>query len=758
MRRKRILVAAACVCLVFGFVVWSVAPMLRSLPRSRPSTKILARDGSLLYELRKPDGGSAEPVPLARIPPSLREAVRVSEDARFFSHHGVDWIAIGREIQNRLFRRASGGASTIEMQLVKNLYFRGTPRTLVQKLREMIAATAWSIAHTKDETLERYLNTVSFGTDTVGASAAARQLFHTDVSDLTIGESALLAALIPSPSRYDPIRHRAVAFKRQARVLERMHAASDTSDVVLFAPRHPITAPHFVFRVLDELEEKLPDLRDGGYLIRTTLDPRLQRIAEEVVTRRLLRLLDKKVSNAAVVAIDPVNGDTLAYIGSAEYFDAAIHGQVDMARALRQPGSTLKPFLYFIALERGATPATVLSDVPVRFETERGESYYPHNYNNRLFGPVTIRDALGSSLNIPAVKMLQTIGAPVFFETLASFGLTFPKTPSHYGLSIVLGGGEVTLFDLTHAYGILARFGENVPSRTVLDIRDASGHIIFREIVPPARPISSNTMKMRQSAALIADILADPEARSRSFGETSLLDVGRRVAVKTGTTKDFRDNLAVGYTPDFALGVWVGNADNAPMFGVSGLTGAIPIWHDIMEKIVKSQKSITSKVIWPDTPGIVTRRICLPSGLLATERCPKQRIEKFIAGTEPTHIDDWYIFCQGTTYLQPPAEYAAWIAAAGYEEPPAFCGGVSASTSTPQILAPLDGEVFIRDAQVAPDMQRVAFIASGKTARVWVLNGTRITARDSMHLWNPEPGSYTLALEGAAGQIHFTVR
>ena len=287
MKRHAIIATAVLAGCVFGFITWSVAPLLRPLPLPRSSTKILARDGSLLYEIGKPDGGSTEPVPLARIPLSLRNAVLASEDARFFTHHGVDWIAIGRVFRDRLFRRACGGASTIEMQLVKNLLFHGTPRTPIQKLREMIAATAWSLTHTKDETLERYLNTISFGTDSIGAGAAVKRLFHKGVSDLTVGDSALLAGIIPSPVRYDPIRHRNAALKRQAHVLKRMRAEDDASSVVLFTPHHPITAPHFVFRVLDDLEEKFPDLRDGGYLVRTTLDPRLQRIAEEVVTRRL---------------------------------------------------------------------------------------------------------------------------------------------------------------------------------------------------------------------------------------------------------------------------------------------------------------------------------------------------------------------------------------------------------------------------------------------------------------------------------------
>ena len=472
-----------------------------------------------------------------------------------------------------------------------------------------------------------------------------------------------------------------------------------------------------------------------------------------------------------------------------------------MAAAKRQPGSALKPFMYFTAFMQGFSPGSVVADLPLRFTTADGKSYYPRNYSYKYFGPVTLRDALASSLNIPAVKVLNELGLPAFFGSLARFGLIFPEAPEHYGLGVVLGGGEVTLTDAVRAYGVLARYGKSVTLRDVFEVSDATGRKVFSpdavrdpsaEFIPsPSAQLGTGSVeglgrdsrlfddsaRSEQAAYLIADILSDKLARSRSFGEANLLDTGKNLAVKTGTTKDFRDNWAFGYAPDFVLGVWVGNADNSPMQGVSGITGAVPILRDIVMSRYRNRDAVR----WPVPDGIVEREICVTSGLLANGICPKTRVEKFIAGTEPAKPDDWYVrldvdvptgrlataACRGNIvtkiFLKPPAEYAAWLAAAKHESPPAFdCEGgrVAGRDAGPIIISPLDGDAFERDDLVDAEAVRVPFIAGGSASPVfrWNLNGQTIESADSVYLWNPLPGDYVLGLEGSDRQVRFSVR
>lgn len=769
-----------------AFVVWSVIPVAQGAP-VQASTKILARDGSLLYEAGSPRGLST-PVQLDAVSPAFLKMVVASEDTRFYRHHGIDWrslVRVARDVV--LYGRATGGASTIEQQVVKNLFFPGRPRTVVQKLREMAAAAYWARTHTKNETLAAYVNTVYFGNQAYGIQAAAERYFHSSAKDLSIAESAMLVGVIPAPSAADPYAHRSEANKRERKVLDRMaeigvisadeRETARASDVVVFAPRHEIAAPHFVLRVLGELEERIPDIRTGGYIVRTTLDPALQTVAEASVSRRLAKLGEQNVNDAAVVAMDPSTGEVLAYVGSASYFDDAIQGQVDMAAAKRQPGSALKPFLSFAAFLQGKTPATVVADLPVRFDTADGKAYYPRNYNHKVNGPVSLREALGSSLNIPAAKLLDDVGLESFFRILARFGLDFPEQPDHYGLGVVLGGGEVSLADATRAYAELARSARAVPFTTVLEIRDARGRVVEQASAAKQAPLFDDEGKAAQAAYLVTDILTDPKARARGFGETSLMEIGRRVAAKTGTTKDFRDNWAFGATPDFALGVWVGNADNTPMQGVSGITGAVPIWHDIMADRFERRDAAS----WPAPPGIVEREVCVTSGLLANGVCPKTRVEKFMAGTEPTRPDTWYVAldvdaesgflatpaCQRNvvrkTYLRPPSEYDAWLAATGYESPPSRdCEGheLAQSSSPLTILSPLDGETFERDDALVGAEQRIPFVAGGerRPAYRWILNGHDLAATDPSFLWDPAPGDYTLGLDGADRQVRFTVQ
>lgn len=783
MRLHLSIAGAVIVVLIIGFLLWSIIPLLISAPEFA-STKIYDRNGGLLYQVSDSEQGKRSPVAFETMPVSLTNALIASEDQRFFKHHGVDWLALARTIRNRLTgRQQRGGASTIEQQLIKIKFFPSATRSPLQKAREMTAATFWAFTHSKEQTLQDYLNTAYFGNHAYGIAAAADIYFHKPVGELSAAESALLVGILPAPSEYDPMRHFDRAQTRFDYVLDRLIATGklteqdrdniSSKDIVFFPYQSTISAPHFVFAVLDELESTIPDIATGGYAVRTTLDPDLQRAAEQSVLNRITGLKKQNVGNAAVVALDPRTGDELAYVGSAGYFNESISGAIDMAQAKRQPGSALKPFLYFRSFMLGFTPATIIADTPIRYTTATGGAYYPRNYNYRYFGPVSIRDALGSSLNIPAVKVLDSIGLLEFFTTMQRFGITFPQPPDYYGLSVVLGGGEVTLVDTAHAYASLANYGYSVPVRNVLEIRDRDNNIVFSAENPSRHPLFEDQGKAEQAAALIANILSDKTARSRSFGEVNQLDLGKAIAAKTGTTRDFHDNWAFGYTPEFVVGVWVGNADNSPMEGVSGITGAVPIYNDIMRNRYDKQPAI----VWPQPDGLVSRDICVTSGLLATPLCQKTRKEWFMAGTEPTQPDTWYrqvdidaktgllatAACQqhvlSKTYLVAPPEYASWVAASGFEQPPQQdCTGKTLTEDIdPVILSPLDGDVFEISSLVDKANQSIPFVAGGgQTPYDWTINGRNIESANAVYLWKPEPGTFTLSL--GHSQITFTVR
>lgn len=771
---------------VFAFRAWAIEPLRHQKP-TVSSTKILDRNGGLLYEVSLPGAGVRTVIPYDSLPKSYVQALVSVEDARFYSHHGVDWIGNLRAIWEVVRSgHVVSGASTLEQQTVKNLFFAGAERSVIQKLREMVAAEYWAGTHTKEETIETYANAVSLGNNTIGIEAAAQAYFHKQATDLSVAESAMLAGMAQSPSQNDPYRQWRSARARQRVVLDRMVEEGVLTDaqrnedletgIDVFPPKHPIRAPHFVFRVLDELRERYPDLDSGGYVVRTTIDPDLQTAAEESISRRIFKLASQHVTDAAAVAIDPQSGELLAYVGSRDYFNDEIQGQVDMASALRQPGSALKPFLYFQAFRKGLTAATVIADLPVRFEGSDGRPYYPRNYGYKYFGPVTLREALGSSLNIPAVKVLDQIGIGSFISTLSYFGIHFPQAPDYYGLGIVLGGGEVTLMDATRAYASLALYAKSVDIVDVLEVTDAKGRVVEKRAPAQHGPIFDDA-NAAPAARLVTDILVDRLARSRGFGEANLLETGKEIAVKTGTTKDFRDNWAFGYTPTFALGVWVGNADNSPMEGVSGISGAVPIWNDLMQGRFRQDR----KIEWPSVAGLVTRTICTTSGKLANDLCPKTRQELFLSGTEPSQADDWYTVrkidastglltadgCRGQVvekiFLEPPAEYASWFRATGYElAPTQDCKGktVVSGQQAVTIISPLDGDIFEQDSHIDPANRSIPFIAGGGEQSVyrWNLDGKVIESRGSTFLWEPKIGKHVLKLEGAAMDVQFHVK
>jgi len=634
-------------------------PSLDALPErlNTPSVRITDRNGRLLYEALAENGGRHVVLPLESIPVTLRQATIATEDRSFYTNPGIDLTGILRAVWINLHGGETlAGGSTITQQVARNLLLdqseRGQ-RSLRRKLREVVLA--WKITRhlSKDEILALYLNQTYYGGMAYGAEAAAQTYFGKSVSDLDLAESALLAGLPQAPSRYNPFTDLEAARQRQRVVLGLMQAAGFIDEdqreaagrepLVLAATPYPIRAPHFVMMVRTELDRMFtPEqiYQHGGLVVRTSLDLDWQEVAERAIARQLAELqlgdagLGHNVNNAALVALDPLTGEILALVGSPDYFDAARAGSINMVLAPRQPGSALKPILYAAALEPTQpapwTAATMLLDVSTSFQTHEGKAYTPANYDQKEHGPVLVRQALASSLNIPAVITLDHIGLGRLFEQAGKMGITTLQDPEQYDLSLALGGGEVSLMELSAAYGAFANGGYRLEPVTILEVSDSKGNVLFT----PAPPSKVRILDERL-AWLISDILSDNDARRLGFGANSVLRLERPAAVKTGTTSNFHDNWTVGYSPDLVVGVWAGNTSYEPMRGVSGLSGAAPIWHQFMRAVLTGRPP--RPFVQPQ--GLVHVEVCELSGMLPTPACPYRRWEWFIEGTQPTQPD-----------------------------------------------------------------------------------------------------------------------
>ncbi len=669
--------------LFFGPLLFGPLPGLdRMAAPAVPATRILDRNGLLLYEIADPARGNYQPISLADMPLACRQATIATEDKRFYQHPGVDLLAILRAAWADWRHGAVvQGGSTLTQQLARLLLLDESERyerSLRRKLRE--ALLAWRLEHhlAKDEILALYLNNIYYGHFATGIEAAARSYFGRPAAELDLAQCALLAGLPQAPVAYNPIENADAARARQQQVLHLMVEAGyldrDEARRTAAEPLHfaatpfPISAPHFVFYVQGQVERALgrDHLARGGLSITTTLDLPLTQAAEAAIRRRLAEMnrpgpdlpIQRRAENAALVALDPVTGALLAFVGSPDYFAAHISGALNAALAWRQPGSALKPLTYAIALDPGLsaaagrdpfTAATVLADVPATFITREGDPYRPLNYDQRFHGPVSVRAALANSYNIPAVRTLEAIGIDALLTQARRHGITTFGAAERYGLALTLGGGEVNLLELTAAYAPFAHAGQPVQPLAIARIEDREGQLLFdaglygRQVYNPAgwnlpTAVAFPAVLDPHTADLVTDILADNDARAASFGFSSPLRLERPAAAKTGTTTDWRDNWTIGFTPDLLAGVWVGNADNTPMYGASGIDGAAPIWRDFM---TVAHKTLPVRPFFR-SDDLVERDICTPSGLLAAPDCPQVRRELFIAGTEPTRADDQY--------------------------------------------------------------------------------------------------------------------
>jgi len=760
-----------------------------------PSTRLLARDGRLLYAITDPAGVHHTTLPLADIPLALQQATIATEDSSFYTNPGVDLVGIVRAVWiNLTGGEVLAGGSTITQQVARNMLLdpqERAQRTLTRKLRESVLAWRLARAYTKDDILALYLNQTYYGHLAYGVEAAARTYFGKSVSDLDLAESALLAGLPQAPSNYDPLLYPEAAAERQGVVLDLMvKQGALTAEAARLARAEtlqwsaaafPIEAPHFVFYVWNVLERRYgPEVLYSGLTVWTTLDLDLTRTAQAIAQRRLADLASgdgppPNATDAALVALDPHTGQILALLGSPDYFNDEIAGAVNLALAPRQPGSAIKPLTYAAAFSPeycaaaapGAcpwNPATMLLDVRTAFVTKEGFSYVPQNYDRAYHGPVSARAALAGSLNLPAVLTLDHVGVSTLLGLAGRMGLTTLTDPARYDLSLALGGGEVRLLDLTAAFGVFANGGLRVEPTAILRVERADGTVIDQWHPPVAARVLDERV-----AFLISDILSDNTARAATFGFNSVLQIGRPAAVKTGTTTDYRDNWTVGYTPDLVVGVWVGNANNTPMINLSGIAGAGPIWHDFMRAALAGKP----EQVFSAPAGLVQAVVCVPSGRLPTPLCPRTSTEWFLAGAVPTQPDDLYQAFEldartgglaGPTtppesvvtrvFLVLPPQAQEWARQNGFPQPPAdVVAAAQSPTAALQLIAPDPNTIYQISPRLPRASQQVPFrvAAAGPLRSVtYRLDGQPLGTATSAPFewwWALEPGAHTLTAE-----------
>lgn len=629
-------VVIATLFVVTGVVIWQSYIFVKALPSPRnigkmnfpTSTHIYDRNGELLYEIYRDQNRT--PVSLEELPEYISQATIAVEDKDFYHHFGISLFGgMVRALKDTYLTGELQGGSTITQQLVKSSLL--TPeRTIERKVKEVILAVWTERLYSKNQILEMYLNQVPYGGSAYGIEEAANTFFGKPAKDLKLEEAALLAGLPQAPSLYSPYLNPELAKKRRNEVLRRMrdekfitseqYESATKKELAVVPLKIDIKAPHFVFYIKQKLEEKygVQMVEEGGLRVTTTLDLKIQRQAEQILKEEIEKVKYANINNGAIVVTDPSSGEILAMVGSVDYFQQP-NGAFNVTDALRQPGSTIKPVMYALALENGYTAATLIDDVPTRIDIPGSEPYVPVNYDGRFHGRVTMRNSLANSYNIPAVKVLQTIGVERFLNHAEKMGIDTWTDRTRYGLSITLGGGEVRMTDMAEAFGVFASGGywNETTGIKSIDMR-GNANLNFEKQEPK--------MVMNAGVAyIISDILSDNVARQSAFGAGSLLEIpNHRVAVKTGTTNDLKDNWTIGYTPEYLVTVWVGNNDNTPMnqYLVSGVTGAAPIWHRMMEFLLNQDKDYATVQEWYDKPANVIEQQCFG------------RTEVFIAGTE----------------------------------------------------------------------------------------------------------------------------
>ena len=599
-------------------------PTSGRLDRDLPQTAtITSRDGTLLATIDDVRYGKRTYVPLNEISRDLVNATMATEDWRYYTHPGVDPVGLARALStNADSGGVSQGGSTIEMQLTRNLFLSDerTERTLARKLKEALAAVELDKRYSKDELLGAYLNVVFYGNRAFGAEAAAQTYFGKSARDLTLPEASLLAGLPQSPSQYDPLQHLDAAKARQRQVLSRMVDVNLlTADEAYQALSTPLTfktaeppkaqAQHWVNYIRDLARTRFgpEEFFTGGLRIHSTIDLETQQLAEQVVARGEAARVEAHANNTAMVVIEPATGQVLAMVGSKDFNDVSIAGQVNVATSARQPGSSIKPLVYLTGFEHGLNPATQVDDAPTPFSAPPGQPpYMPENYEKKYYGRIDLREALGNSLNVPAVKVLKFVGVSTFQEMARRLGITTLNNWDPRWLSLTLGGGEVRLLELVGAYAAIARGGNYVPVEPFLDVTTTDYQTLY----------ATNEGKDGQQVVdprivyQLLSVMGDPGARMATFGPNTPLNLDRPHMVKTGTTDDYRDTWTVGCIPQVCIGVWMGNTNNDPMVKTSSSLTAGKIWADMMKALIERKNWPPTD--WPRPDGIVVRQITGP--------------------------------------------------------------------------------------------------------------------------------------------------
>lgn len=613
------------------------------------TTVITDREGNQLYELY--DQGRRTLVPLSEISPHLQQAVIAAEDKRFYTHRGLDYEGIARAAwlnarsKLRHEQRPLQGGSTITQQLIKNTLLT-TERTWERKLKEAVLAPEVEKRFTKEQILERYLNIISFGNQALGAQEAALTYFNKPAKELTLSESATLAALPQLPSYYSPYGpNLEKLFARKDYILDQMAelgyvTAAEAAEAKRTTPyrddpsfhtyKVTLRAPHAVWYARDQLLKMAggapaaSKIAESGYRVTTTIDPHAQQIAEEIIQKHRDRIARLGAHNAALIALDTKTGEVLALVGSVDYQNEE-WGSVNVAERLRPPGSSIKPIVYAAAFQGHFGPATVIKDEKVKFVLTGNQVYEPENYTKRHYGNVTVRQALNLSLNIPPVKIVNEIGSSPVLQTARSLGLSTldADQPEKYGLSLALGAYETRLDELTNAYATFGNGGRWNPIRIVKEVSTPEG-----EPATDLQPLPESHQAIDpQVAFLVSDTLADTEAERSLFGRTLVIK-NRPVAVKTGTSQDVRDAWAVGYTPQIAVGVWVGNNDNSPLSNLaSGSIAAVPIWKEFIERYLDKAP------VEPFTPPAGVEQVVVDrfTGKLTSFGCSRSAVKEWFA-------------------------------------------------------------------------------------------------------------------------------
>lgn len=760
--KSKIIVGFVLLCLTGRSLPYLFPIRPQDITQNQQTLKFTDRNGLPLGTILTRDQENTIVVPLEQISPLFINAIIAAEDKRYYQHGALDIQAIGRSLLEAIqAKQIVSGASTITMQLARML--EPTPRTLGNKFREIWLSWRLAAGMNKNQVLQAYINRLPMGGNIYGVEAASRSYFGISATDLNLAQATILAALPNDPTDLNPYYNWNILKKRQAYVLKRMvednyitqtQAEKTLTEEITLQPKNQgiIAAPHFLFwlsknQPINQINQD-QSINTNSTIIRTTINRPLQQFVTAQVQQIIKNLEPYNVNHGAAIVIDNYTGEILAYVGSPNYFDYQKMGSNDGVQALRQPGSTLKPFLYQLALENQViNPNTVLADVPRYYAIPGAKLYSPTNYNkDRFLGPVIVRVALANSLNIPAVGVLEKVGVGNFLNRLHQLGFThLQKSPEYYGLGLSLGSGEVSLWELAKAYLIMARQGENIPIMTT--IPNSKSPILQQtkqQNISPFLSPNSQLTKAKSEWMLITNMLSDNHARATEFGVNSALNLPFPAAVKTGTSSDFRDTWTVGFTQDYTVAVWVGNFSGKPMMQISGVMGAAPLWNRIMLHLHEKIKPTTFS-----TPkNMVQLPVCTTSGLRPTSDCSSVMTEYFY----PEKLPEYEHLSNNYQIGNLPAEYNEWLARQSES---------NLIDRELKILFPQEDDYFLIDGITREQKLEFKLGNSSKKSVEWWLNGKRLAVNSGNSLfWQLAPGNWTLEVRSAdmMDRVNFEVQ